>query len=61
MEEKIYYIESSNELTDAMWIIENEYACFTEYENIEMNYVKITIQARTEDIKHIEEILAPLV
>ena len=61
MTEKIYYIENTNELDNAMDKIENDFPCFTERELIEMNYSKITIKARTEDIKHIEDILAPLV
>lgn len=61
MVEKIYYIENTNELNDAMDAIEQGFPCFTERELIEMDYSKITIKAREEDIKHIEEILAPLV
>ena len=61
MEEKIYYIENTDELNDAMERIENDFPCFTEREFIEMDYSKITIKARTEDIKHIKDILAPLV
>lgn len=61
MVEKIYYIENTNELADAMDAIEQGFPCFVERELIEMDYSKITIKAREEDIKHIEEILAPLV
>ena len=53
MEEKIYYIENTDELNDAMERIENDFPCFTEREFIEMDYSKITIKARTEDITHL--------
>lgn len=61
MTEKIYFIENTNALENAMAKIEHDYPCFTERELVEMNYSKITIKARTEDIRHIEDILAPLV
>ena len=61
MIEKIYYIENTDELNNAMDRIENDFPCFTNRELIEMDYSKITIKARTEDIGHIEDILAPLV
>lgn len=61
MVEKIYYIENTDELNNAMDRIENDFPCFTNRELIEMDYSKITIKARTEDIGHIEDILAPLV
>lgn len=61
MIEKSYYIALVDGLEEAFWQIENDYPCFTEYETIEMNYIKATICARIEDICHIERILAPFV
>ena len=61
MTEKIYYLELTDDLCDAFWLIEMNFPCFTEYEDVEMNYVKATICARTEDISHIEDILAPYI
>lgn len=61
MIEKIYYLPLTDGLCDAFWQIEENIPCFTEYESIEMNYVKATICARIEDICYIEKVLAPYV
>ena len=59
MVEKIYYIENSFEMSMALGEIEETFPCFVDREYIEMNYSKVTIKARQEDIASIEDILAP--
>ncbi len=61
MTEKTYYIENSIELEEALEQIEQNFPCFVDRELIEMNYSRVTINAREEDIASIERILAPLV
>ena len=61
MTEKTYYIENSIELEEALEQIEQNFPCFVDRELIEMNYSKVTINAREEDIASIERVLAPLV
>lgn len=61
MIEKIYYIENSYDLSMALGEIEEKFPCFVDREYIEMNYSKVTIKARQEDIANIENILAPYV
>jgi hypothetical protein len=61
MTEKTYYIENSTELEEALEQIEQNFPCFVDRELIEMDYSKVTINAREEDIASIERMLAPLV
>ena len=61
MTKKAWYIENSNELDNAIINITSTFPCFIDMEFIEMNYSKVEIEARAEDIASIEEILAPLV
>ena len=61
MTEKTYYIENSIELEEALEQIEQNFPCFVDRELIEMNYSRIIINAREEDIASIERMLAPLV
>ena len=61
MIKKAWYIENSNELDNAIINITSTFPCFIDMEFIEMNYSKVEIEARAEDIASIEEILAPLV
>jgi hypothetical protein len=61
MTEKTYYIENCTELEEALEQIEQNFPCFVDRELIEMNYSRVTINAREEDIASIERILAPLV
>ena len=58
---KIYWIENTNELDDALAKITDTFPCFVDRELIEMNFSEIGIFARVEDIAGIERILAPLV
>lgn len=61
MTEKIYYIENSLELATALMKIEILIPCFIERNFIEMDYSKVVIIARNEDIATVERFLAPLV
>ena len=61
MIEKIYYIVNGIELEEAIDYLKNALPCFIERELIEMDYSKVTINARAEDISTIEYKLAPLV
>lgn len=61
MTEKTYYIENSAELKEVLEQIEQNFPCFVDRELIEMDYSKVTINAREEDIASIERMLAPLV
>lgn len=61
MTEKIYYIENSLELATAIITIETVIPCFIERNFIEMDYSKVRIYARNEDITTVEKYLAPLV
>ena len=61
MTEKTYYIENCTELEEVLEQIEQNFPCFVDRELIEMNYSRVTINAREEDITSIERVLAPLV
>jgi hypothetical protein len=61
MVEKIYYINNGIELEEAIDFLQDSLPCFVEREPVEMDYSKITINARVEDLKTIEKKLAPLV
>ena len=61
MTTKVYYIENSDALTNALNFISHEYPCAIQREFIEMNYSCVEITARTIDFASIEHILAPLV
>lgn len=60
MIEKIYWIENTNELDIALNKL-NCVPCFVDREFVEMNYSKITINARQEDLKTIEKIFSEIV
>lgn len=60
MIEKIYWIENTNELDIALNKL-NCVPCFIDREFVEMNYSKITINARQEDLKTIEKIFSEIV
>ena len=60
MEIKTYYIENSLALTDTLTQIEEDFPCFVEREFIEQDYSEVTINAREEDFRAIEDALAPL-
>ena len=60
MTKKVYYIENKAELDEALDKISKTFPCFIQSDFIEMNYSKVEINARVEDLASIERILAPL-
>ena len=60
MVELTYYIENTLALELALENISDKIACFVTREYIEMNYSKITIQARIEDFNSIDEVFSLL-
>lgn len=61
MVEKIYYINNNAKLDEAIDFLRNLIPCFIDQELIEMDYSKVSIVARVEDLKVVETNLAPLV
>lgn len=60
MDIKVYYIENSLALTDALNQIRDDFPVFIDREFIEQDYSQVAINAREEDFPAIEDILAPL-
>ena len=58
---KIYWIENTDTLNKALETLENIIPCFIKREFVEMNYSRVEIQARYEDLKTVERELAPAV
>lgn len=64
MTENIYWIdlnEITNDLEGTLMALYMQIPCFVEIENVEMNWVKVTIQARKEDFFTVEQYMAGLV
>jgi len=61
MREKSWYIKNTPELNDYLEEIKMNVPCFITREYVEMDYSKVSILAREEDMPHIEDTLAPLV
>jgi len=61
MTTKIYYIENTNALDNALTLISTRFPSAIHRNFIEMNYSCVEITARTIDLANIERILAPLV
>ena len=61
MTEKIYYVRNTLAVGSILWNIIEQIPCWVQRELVEMDYSKVTILARTEDIAWVEEMLAPLV
>lgn len=60
MTEKIYFIENTNALEDALEMLINAFPCFVEREFVEMNFSKITVRALEINLASVERILAPV-
>jgi len=58
MVEVVYYIENGDKLQKAIDDIIYSFPCFVDTEIVEMNFLKVTIKARQEDIARIEKKLA---
>lgn len=64
MTENIYWIdlnEITNDLEETLMALYMRIPCFVEIEPVEMNWVKVTIQAREEDLFFVEQYIAGLV
>lgn len=61
MTTKVYYIQNTNELDNALEVISHNYPSAIHRNYIEMNYSCVEITVRTIDLISIEHILAPLV
>jgi hypothetical protein len=61
MVEKIYYVNNSAKLDEAIDFLRNLIPCFIDQELIEMDYSKVSVVVRVEDLKVVETNLAPLV
>ena len=61
MTKKVYYIEYTNEAEEAIERVTNELPTFVEVEAVEMNFVRVEIDCRIEDVKTIERILEAVV
>lgn len=60
MVELTYYIENTLALEDALEKVSDGIPCFVTRQYIEMNYSKITIQARVEDFNSIDRVFSLL-
>lgn len=64
MTEKIYWVDRNditNDLDETLMALYMRIPCFVKIENIEMNWAKVTIQAREEDLETVERYMAGLV
>ena len=64
MIEKIYYLDWNNKKKDIQEVLLDLFVtipCFIQKEYIEMNYVKVTIKCREEDVRTVEQFIADLV
>ena len=64
MTEKIYWVDRNditNDLEETLMALYMRIPCFVEIENVEMNWAKVTIQAREEDLETVEQYMAGLV
>ena len=64
MTEKIYWVDRNditNDLEETLMALYMRIPCFVEIENVEMNWAKVTIQAREEDLFIVEQYMAGLV
>ena len=64
MTEKIYWVDRNditNDLEETLMALYMRIPCFIEIENVEMNWAKVTIQAREEDLETVEWYMAGIV
>ena len=64
MTEKIYWVDRNDintDLEETLMALYMRIPCFVEIENVEMNWAKVTIQAREEDLFTVEQYMAGLV
>ena len=64
MTEKIYWVDRNditNDLDETLMALFMRIPCLVEIENVEMNWAKVIIQAREEDLETVERYMAGLV
>lgn len=62
MVEKIYFVDVNAEsLFEMLDLLVEKIPCFLETEFIEMNMMKVIINARVQDLRTVENFLAPFV
>ncbi len=61
MTTKVYWMENTDTLDEALRTLTDIIPCFIKREYVEMNFSKVEIQAREEDLKTVEEKLASAV
>ena len=64
MTEKIYWVDRNditNDLEETLMALYMRIPCLVEIENVEMNWAKVIIQAREEDLETVERYMAGLV
>lgn len=64
MTEKIYWVDRNditNDLDETLMALYMRIPCFVKIENIEMNWAKVIILARDEDLFIVEQYIAGLV
>jgi len=49
-----WYFDNGDEVMETVEEVKNTFPCFVSVENIELDWVIVTVTARTEDIKSIE-------
>lgn len=59
MEKNVWYFMIVDGLMKAIEEIKAQFPCFVGVETVEMNWIELTITARTEDFGAIEKKLAP--
>ena len=64
MVEKIYWVDRNDitvDLEEQLYALYMRIPCFVKVEDVEMNWAKVTIQAREEDLVTVEEYMAMMV
>lgn len=64
MVEKIYWVDRNDinvDLEEQLYALYMRIPCFVEIEDVEMNWAKVIIQAREEDLFTVEQYMAALV
>lgn len=56
-----YFIENNTFAMDTINELIDYVPCFVRWDKVEMNYLEVTIQAREEDVKTVENFFATLV
>ena len=58
METNVWYFDDRNTVMDTIEEIKDKFPCFVTVEDLELDWIEVTIKARTEDVGAIETMLA---